>query len=161
MHFIMQHLDYSRDDIDRQIIEMVSKDLLTEQQAGSVDPDRIRTFFTSPLGQRILSREKVFREVPFNLEIPCQEIYNDLGAECYQDETVLLQGVIDCFFEEADGIVLVDYKTDYVPDGDVDRVRGRYELQISYYARALEKLTGKKVKEKYIYLFSVGKVLEY
>ena len=64
-----------------------------------------------------------------------------------------MQGVIDCYFEEADGIVLLDYKTDYVAPGSVDKIRERYQVQISYYARALEKLTGKRVKEKMIYLF--------
>jgi ATP-dependent helicase/nuclease subunit A len=72
-----------------------------------------------------------------------------------------LQGVIDCYFEEEDGIVLLDYKTDYAAPGRVDLLRERYRTQISYYARALEKLTGKKVKDKLIYLFSNGEVLEY
>ena len=75
------------------------------------------------------------------------------------EETVLLQGIIDCFFEEADGIVLIDYKSDYMPEGGADRIRERYKIQINYYAMALEKLTGKKVKEKYIYLFDNGEIL--
>ena len=109
----------------------------------------------------MLTSEKVNREIPFNMEIPCQELYKELEGEAFQGETLLLQGVIDCYFEEEDGIVLVDYKTDYVPSGRVDMIRERYRVQISYYARALERLTGKKVKEKMIYLFWNGEVLEY
>jgi ATP-dependent helicase/nuclease subunit A len=56
--------------------------------------------------------------------------------------------------------VLLDYKTDYVPEGKEDIIRERYKLQIGYYTRALEILSGKKVKERYIYLFYNGKVLE-
>jgi len=56
---------------------------------------------------------------------------------------------------------LLDYKTDYVAAGRVDKIRERYRVQISYYARSLERLTGKKVKEKMIYLFWNGEVLEY
>ena len=57
--------------------------------------------------------------------------------------------------------MLLDYKTDYVPEGRIETIRERYRTQITYYARALETLTGKKVKEKYIYLFSIGEVLAY
>ena len=160
LHFVMQRLNYHREDIKSQIDEMVAKDLLTEQQAQSVDVDRIRRFLESPLGKRMIASGSVNREVPFNIEIPCHELYKDMRDEACQGETLLLQGVIDCFFEEADGIVLLDYKTDYVTAGKVDVIRERYRVQINYYARALEMLAGKKVKEKYIYLFWNGEVLE-
>lgn len=161
LHLVMQRLNYKQDDIKAQIDEMVAKDLLTEQQAQSVDPDKIKRFLESPLGIRLLASESVSREVPFNMEIPCHELYPDMQEEAYQGETLLLQGVIDCYFEEPDGIVLLDYKTDYAPADRVETIRERYRLQISYYARALEMLTGKKVKERYIYLFWNGEVLEF
>jgi len=78
----------------------------------------------------------------------------------YRNESILLQGVIDCYFEEADGLVLIDYKTDYVPFGDSGIIIERYRVQIEYYARTLALLTGKRVKERYIYLFSTGEILE-
>ncbi|MFZ3373148.1 MAG: PD-(D/E)XK nuclease family protein, partial [Desulfitobacteriaceae bacterium] len=137
------------------------KALLTEQQAQSVAVDKIQRFLESPLGRRMLSAEKLNREIPFNMGIPCQELYKELEGEAYQGETLLIQGVIDCYFEEKDGIVLLDYKTDYVAPGKVDEIRERYRVQISYYARALENLTGKKVKGKLVYLFWNGEVLEY
>ncbi|HOQ37859.1 MAG TPA: helicase-exonuclease AddAB subunit AddA [Acetivibrio sp.] len=161
LHFVMQHLDYGREDIEAQIEEMVAKDLLTPQQAQSVDVARIRRFLNSPLGKRMLASKSINREVPFNIEIPCHEIYMDMGDEACRGETLLLQGVIDCYFEEPDGIVLIDYKTDYVSPGNVETIRERYKVQILYYARALEMLTGEKVKEKYIYLFWNGEVLEF
>ncbi len=161
MHFVMQHLDFKRDELEAQIEEMVAKALLTEQQAKSAAIDKIRRFLASDLGRRLLESERVCREVAFNMELPCQELYQDMQDEVYQGETVLLQGVIDCYFEEPDGIVLLDYKTDYVAPGRVETMRERYRLQIGYYAVALERLTGKKVKAKYIYLLSPGDVLEY
>ncbi len=166
LHFIMQHLDFSRiapheTEMKAQIEAMIAKDLITRQQAQSVDIQKINQLFSSELGKRMLASGSINREVPFNMEIPCCELYQDMDAKDCQDETVLLQGVIDCFFEEPDGIVLVDYKTDYVPDGKEESIKERYRLQIQYYSRALEMLTGKKVKEKYIYLFWNGKVLSY
>jgi ATP-dependent helicase/nuclease subunit A len=161
LHFVLQHLDFHQEDFEVQIEEMVAKDLLTEQQARSIAVAKIRSFLESPLGKRMLASEKVSREIPFNIEIPCREVYKELEEEAYKNETLLLQGVIDCYFEEEDGIVLLDYKTDYVAPGGVDLIKERYRTQISYYAWALEKLTGKKVKDKLIYLFSNGEVLEY
>ena len=161
LHFVMQHLDYKRDDIEAQIEQMIERDLLTEQQAKTVDVRKIRKFLSSPLGKRIAASDSVNREVPFNIEIPCHELYKDMEDKACKGETLLLQGVIDCFFEEPDGIVLVDYKTDHVPEKGTEVLKERYRLQIYYYTRALELLAGKKVKEKYIYLFSNGQLLEF
>lgn len=168
LHFVMQHLDLrrvaTRDDIKTQVDEMVEKALLTEKQAETVDIDKICGFLTSFLGERMLRAGRVYREVPFNMEIDSDE----LGFEACKGETVLLQGIIDCYFEEEDGIVLLDYKTDHVNTLNNEKeeesmlgIKERYRMQIEYYARVLEKLTGKNVKEKYIYLFSNGKVIKY
>lgn len=158
MHFVMQHLDFADPNLERQIEDMVSRDLLTRTQADSVDIAKIRRFMDSDLFRRILASGSVSREVPFNIQIPCRELYPDIPGEMGQ-EPVMLQGVIDCFFEEPDGLVLIDYKTDDVPPGSDDAIRERYAVQISYYSRALETITGKKVKERYIYLFSTGEVI--
>jgi ATP-dependent helicase/nuclease subunit A len=94
---------------------------------------------------------KVKRELPFYIEIPSSELYKELPSDVYNDEKILIQGVIDAFFEEEDGLVLLDYKTDYVED--VEEFKKKYVIQLKYYKRALEKITEKKVKEVYIYSF--------
>lgn len=160
MHFVMQHLDLGRQDYGDQLKEMAAKDLLTPEHVGSVDTAKIESFVNSSLGQRMLSAGHLAREVPFNLEIPCGEVYRGLQEEECQGETVLLQGVIDCFFEEHDGLVLVDYKTDRLKEDWEEAIRNRYSIQLSYYTKALEMLTGKRVKEKYIYLFQNGEILQ-
>lgn len=160
LHFVMQHLDFHRSCIEAQIDEMVTKELLTVQQAQSVDKGSIYRFLATHLGGRMLSAGGINREVPFNIEIPCSEIYGGTGEMARKNETMLLQGVIDCYFDEPDGIVLLDYKTDYVPGGRTEIIRERYRLQIGYYSRALETLTGRRVKERYIYLFRSGALLE-
>lgn len=161
LHFVMQHLSYEGEDILSQIDQMIKKNLITNQQAASVNINQIHAFFDSSLGKRMREACAVSREVPFNLEIPCNEFYANGDSPVCQGENILLQGVIDCFFEETDGLVLIDYKTDYVPKGGSEQLRDRYKAQIAYYARALETLTNKRVKEKYIYLFYNGETLEY
>lgn len=160
LHFVMQHLDLTAD-LESQIKTMVAKDLLTSQQAESVDIDSIRRFLNSFLGERLMTADNVRREVRFNLEVPCGEIYKDIGGAVCRQETILLQGIIDCYFEEDDGLVLIDYKTDYVPVGRSQDIKDKYRVQIEYYTRALERLTARKVKEKYVYLFYNGEILQY
>ena len=66
-----------------------------------------------------------------------------------------MQGIIDVYFEEEDGLVVLDYKTDRV--SDEKELVNKYHAQLDYYAKALEQLTEKKVKEKLIYSFALGK----
>ena len=68
---------------------------------------------------------------------------------------MLIQGIIDVFFEEEDYIVVADYKTDRVETAE-ELIR-RYQVQLDYYAQALERLTGKSVKEKLIYSFALSR----
>ena len=74
------------------------------------------------------------------------------------DEIVLVQGIIDAYFIEAGGIVLVDYKTDKVKQ--LQELTERYHVQLEYYAQALERLTGLTVREKIIYSFTLGSEIE-
>ncbi len=77
MHFAMQHLDFRQDDLEAQIEAMVARELLTEQQAQSIAVDKIRRFLEFDLGRRLLAAEHVNREVAFNMELPCRELYQE------------------------------------------------------------------------------------
>ena len=73
----------------------------------------------------------------------------------------MVQGVIDCFFEEDDEYVLVDYKTDYVPTGAkreaaIRKIKENYRKQVEIYSQAIERITKKEVKESYLYLYSAN-----
>ncbi|MBM7870861.1 ATP-dependent helicase/nuclease subunit A [Clostridium pascui] len=155
MHLVMQHLDIANtegiEDIRRQINLMLMEEFLTEEQAESINIYKILEFLKSDLGQRMKKSTKVKRELPFYIEIPSSELYKELPSDIYKDEKILIQGVIDAFFEEEDELVLLDYKTDYVEE--VEEFKKKYSLQLKYYKRALEKITEKKVKEVYIYSF--------
>ena len=66
---------------------------------------------------------------------------------------------VDAYFEEADGLILVDYKTDRVEKGAEEEVLQKYAPQLNYYTEALEQLTGRKVKEKILYSLHLQKEL--
>lgn len=166
LHFVLQHLDFkkavSKENVREQIDHMARVQLISPEQAKMVDIRRIERFLRSSLGRRVLKSENVYREVPFTIELPSTKLYPELSSSVCEKDGIILQGIIDCYFEEPEGIILLDYKTDYVdPNGGMDIIRQRYRSQIEYYAYALEQITGKKVMGKYLYLFGNGQVLEY
>lgn len=151
-HRVMECLDYSvsvnLDGVKADINRMLETGKMNELQVKSVNPWGINTFVQSDIGRRVanaMNNGSVRREQPFVFEYEGQ----------------LIQGIIDLYFEEGGELVLVDYKTDRVMKneaGEKELVR-RYAIQLDYYAKALTQLTGKKVKEKIIYSFALGKGL--
>jgi ATP-dependent exoDNAse (exonuclease V) beta subunit len=58
----------------------------------------------------------------------------------------LLEGYVDLLYERADGLVVVDYKTDAVGSAaDIDQKVAHYRLQGAAYARAVAHATGRPV----------------
>ena len=98
-------------------------------------------------------QKQLFREQPFVIARKASE----LEPEWQCEEDVLVQGIIDGYFIENDELVLVDYKTDFVRSGEEQKLIDRYHVQLDDYAQALERMTGRRVKERYIYSFTLGK----
>lgn len=154
MHHVLQRLafvDEGRDGIRRQIDAMASAGLLTPEEARQVNIAALAKFFASDLGQRAIRAKRRWREQAFSLLLPAREVDGKAGAE----DEVYLQGVVDLFFEEEDGaLVVVDYKTDRKTTRE--GLLQRYRVQMVLYARALQRITGKKVKEAYFYRLADG-----
>lgn len=153
LHKVMEHFspksDLCEEDVSRFIEDLVNEGILSRQEADLLHPEKVVKFYSSDVGKRILASNKVFREQVFEVEIPVCDAYPEIKVS---DENILLQGVIDCFFEEDGELILVDYKTDKY--SDVSEIHEKYDRQLELYKYALEKITKKKVKEKIIYLFS-------
>lgn len=160
IHFFMQHVDLegvgSKEAIQLQITTMVEKDLLTEAEAAQVDVEAVAAFFASELGQRVLRSARVYREVPFNQVVAARDVLPDLEMS---GENLLLQGVIDLYFEEEGSTVLVDYKTDSMRGKNAEEMKEHYQTQLRLYRDALERISGERVKETYLYLFSSGEAV--
>ena len=118
-----------------------------------MDLAKIEQFFASDLGTRLLHAKNVLREYRFTVELPAREAAPELSAE-WADQKVVLQGAIDCAFEEDGAFVILDFKTDRVKSSQ--ELRGRYEVQLSLYRRALQQCTNQKVKECLLYSFHLG-----
>ena len=98
---------------------------------------------------------KLYREQPFVTAVAMNEIEKNWKG----GETVLVQGIIDAYFQEDEDLVLVDYKTDHVRPGEEEKLIRLYHTQLEDYARALERMVKRKVKECYIYSFALGKAV--
>ncbi|PZE22710.1 helicase-exonuclease AddAB subunit AddA [Paenibacillus xerothermodurans] len=165
-HSVMQHMQMNRapsaENVRETLADMVHRELLTQAQSEVVDPDVIVTFFQTDLGRRLLRSPQVYREMPFSYGLPAHEVYNDTDPMT-SDETILLQGVIDCIFEEEQGMVLLDYKTDHLRGGGaaaLAAIREKYRLQLDLYARAVEHIWKRPIVGKYLFLFDGAHVLE-
>lgn len=165
-HTVMQQLPLDRvltgEEIAEEVERMVQQELLTPMEATAIDMTKIEQFFTSEAGHKIREGRCVYREVPFNLPVPAQEIYTnweEQNGEGSHEEMVLLQGVIDCLVEKEDGWLLLDYKTDRTVDLSDELLQARYKEQLDNYARAVTKITNRPVKEKIVYFFDGGRTL--
>ena len=158
-HRVMECLDYAEADTEEQLRAQLKRLLesqkMTEQEAECIRIRDIRRFVESGLGQRMKKaamKKHLYREQPFVIQRSASML--DDG---WKNETVLVQGIIDAYFMEGDEIVLVDYKTDRVKRGQKQKLIDLYHVQLEDYARALERMTGKRVKEKIIYSFTLQK----
>ena len=146
--------------VKEELRSMLASGRLPKEYAEAVSESKICRFLESDSAGRMAraaQRGQLYREQPFVLGIPASR----LREEFPESETVLMQGIIDVFWEEEDGIVVLDYKTDAVqlPEELVKR----YHVQLDCYAQALERIytdpvsrEGRRVKEKVIYSFKLG-----
>ena len=141
-------------EIRNQLAQFEAEGRLTKKWKESVDERKIITFLGSDLARRMVEadcRKQLKKEQPFVLGLSADR----LGEQFPEEEQVLIQGIIDLFFEEDHKIIVADYKTDRVKTPE--ELVSRYQVQLDYYAQALTRLTGKEVTEKIIYSFALGR----
>lgn len=151
-HHALAFYDYSKD------ISQLSE-FLSPEEYGLLNQEKLKKFLDSSLGQLFAKAYKentLYREQHFMQEVEYEKLFPEDGGD--NVEKVILQGIIDAFIMEEDGIILVDYKTDRVKDGE--ELRNRYQKQIDLYSEALEQILGKKVKRRVLYSFSLGEEVD-
>jgi len=177
LHLIMQHIDFNNlsmewkntnaehekgstedkiSSIEKELKRLVKLQIITEDQVSEINVVQLERFFSSELGVRLLNAENVKREFKFSILSPATEYYQDINTD-NNDDKILIQGVIDCYFEEGKEIIVVDFKSDKVSDKTVREKAERYAPQLNIYAEAINRITGKIVKEKIIYFFTMDK----
>ncbi len=157
-HRVLLCYDFTRDPdtLPAQVGQMVERHKIREEDARLVSLPGVERFLRSSLGERMsraAAQGKLWKEKPFVIGKPAREVLKESDS----GEMILVQGIIDAFFEEPDGIVLLDYKTDRVETRE--ELACRYALQLDFYREAIERATGKRVKEELIYSFCLEEVI--
>ncbi len=167
-HLFMQFCDFGRLDkigAAEELKILVEKQFISETDASLVRLGEIERFRKSELFSALLSAKSIYRELRFNTRLPAVGFTGDEERRGeLADEEILVQGVIDCIFEDSDGnIILVDYKTDRLtplekakPELAEEMLRTRHGKQLSYYERITEKIFGRKISKKLIYSLDLG-----
>ena len=161
-HTLMQHLPVSimnnADDV-RILLQELSDNGIMPQNVitdNIISINKILKFCKSSIGRRMgEAQEKgvCHNEQPFVMGLLASEVYPDVQSS----EIVLVQGIIDVFFEEEDGIVLLDYKTDRISPKEENVLIERYSQQLEYYKKAIERVYNLPVKEMILYSFALDK----
>ena len=153
LELLNYELSYDENSLTAMMEELQKERKLSDEMVQCIRKADILRFLNSDSGRRMQAaakRKQLSKEQPFVLGIDAKEIYPDIKGE----ERILVQGIIDVYFEEDGELVVLDYKTDNVRSAK--ELRDRYHAQLDYYAQALEQLLQKKVKEKIIYSFTLG-----
>lgn len=169
-HLFMQFCDFAVVEsrgIDEEIERLCEKELILPYHANLIDRDALRKFFCSKIYNEMRQSEHLRRETRFNTFMPARMFTTDKEKiKLLENEEILVQGVIDCYYVDRQGrLILLDYKTDRFSDDMDERhiaaiLRKRHRLQLSYYKLALERLMLRKVDRTLIFSFALGKAIE-
>ena len=159
IHGAMQYIRYEKcgdaDGVKEEINRMVQQGFLEKEQAELVDCAGIAAFFNTELGRKLQKGAAHLREFKFSILDEGSHYGRDLDGE-----QVLLQGVVDCAIVEADGITVLDFKTDFVTEDTVDSRAEYYRPQVRAYAEALNRIYEMPVKASYLYFFRLNRFVE-
>ena len=137
-------------DLELNIDELIDSGRLLSSEVQLLNLNKIWSFLNSDLGKRVRKSKIIKKEQPISILLDKHENISFISF----DKTVLINGVIDMYFEEDDGIVIIDYKTDHITHDNKSSIIKDYSIQLRLYKEALEKVTRKKVKQCYLHLFS-------
>jgi len=165
-HLIIGKLDLSGS-ITAETIKQVKQKLLSEGAiqkavAEKINDESIVKFFESQLGQKVIKAgAAVWREWPFSFAVPA-DVVGDLpplptnGMQSANDETIIVQGIIDLLVQTQEGLLVIDFKTDNISAGQTTQRAELYRQQLDFYGKAAEKILKRKVAEKWLYFLRPG-----
>jgi len=156
IHAVMQYISYEacRDiyTVDEEIRKLAEGGFITTQTADLADRGQIAAFFDTDIGQKLRKGTEHVREFKFSILDDAENYADGLAGE-----KVLLQGVVDCAIIEADGITILDFKTDYVTEQTLPELTDRYRMQVQTYAQAMSRIYQKPIKAAYLYFFRLNR----
>lgn len=157
-HRTLQYLHFADartpEGIAAQVQALAARGQLTAREAQAVNTASLLQLMRTPLGAALAAAEAagtLRREFRFSLLCPAETFFPGAG-----EEQVLLQGVVDAWFETPDGLVIVDYKTDRIRPDAVPERTAYYAAQLRAYAGAMARITGRPVCRRTLYFLHCG-----
>jgi len=166
-HLVISQLDLGRPATKEAIEEtkerLLADEAITEAVAEHINTGSIIGFFESELGREVLEAwPGVWCEWPFTFALPASFVARDssLVARVVEDETVIVQGIIDMLIQTSQGLVVIDFKTDNVTAKEVSEWAELYRGQLELYGRAAETILKDKTIGKWLCFLKPGCVVE-
>ena len=171
-HTFLQFCDFDRAErlgVQSELDRLVWDGFISERMASAVNVNQTEAFLRSELFKNIKNANRVWREQRFNILLPAAAFTEDEEYKAsLKDEMLLVQGVMDIFFESNDGsLVLCDYKTDFLTKEEIsdpllskEKLNRAHAKQLSYYAEALRSMFGKYPDKVLIYSLPLGDTVE-
>ena len=151
VHLCIQRLDEKKDyeskDIQNMILNLVEKEIITQNEADAIDVNLIYQYTKSQLFEELRQAKEVHKEQPFYINIPAKDVVSEAGNS---KKNILVQGIIDLYYiDKNDNLVLIDFKTDYISQepNAKEKILDKYKVQLEIYKTALEQALGRKVNK--------------
>jgi ATP-dependent helicase/nuclease subunit A len=160
VHLILEHIDLSKpvnaEAIQSTVAELVKTGQLTESASAVIDVSGIVSFFDSELGQLAQKAgSKVLREWPFTYALDAAAVGAKTGGE-----TVVLQGIVDMIIPAADGLVIVDFKSDRITEKMIPERAEKYAGQLRLYAQAVTDIFNQPISAAWLYFLTPQKAVK-
>ncbi len=153
-HRVLELISLDETDVEAAVESFRGKGLMTDEEADCIEPERIRAFLASPIAEMMRNAKYIMRETPFTVTVDAADVF-----ERGENEKICVQGTIDCFFETAEGkLILLDFKTDRY--SDTEEMRRKYKKQLELYEVAVFMRFSQKCDKKYLYLFHNNDIIE-
>lgn len=160
MHLCVQKMnekeEYDINKIEDMINDLYNKDVITKVQKDAIQVNKLYEYTKSNLWNELREAKEIHKEQPFYINISAKDIF-DLDT----NENILVQGIIDLYYiNNNNELILVDFKTDYIKNGEEAVLIKKYSKQLEIYQKALEQSLDKKVEHIYIYSMVLNKCIE-
>ena len=167
-HLVMQFCNFERLKrlgVRAELERLVNEAFISAEDGKRVRVSEIEKFTKSRLFAEILGAKKIHRELRFNVMLPAVLFTeNEEKRRALHNREILVQGVIDCIIERADGsIALYDYKTDRLTREEMNntslaeaKLRSKHKTQLEIYSLAVEKMFGKAPSTLAVYSLPLG-----
>ena len=160
MHLCVQKMnekeEYNIEKLQIMVDGLCAKNIITENEKEAIQINKLYEYTKSSLWNELKSAKEINKEKPFYINILAKDVF-----EIDTDETILVQGIIDLYYiNKNNELILVDFKTDYIKEGEEDKLVKKYNKQLEIYKKALESSLKRKVVHTYIFSMQLNKLIE-